>query len=420
MVGTPEVLLDTKSYDRNIDVADTKVLIGHCRAKTFGAVNRANAHPFEHSHIIGVHNGTLDKDYGLPQRRDFDVDSDWLFWHMSQHGVRETVSIIEGAWALNWWDDQSKTLNFLRNDQRPLFFTHSENMKTMYWASEAWMLGAVGRTVKLWDGGETKSVYYPLATNTLMSYEIDGKGKTPQEVFKLNQPVEIKSEVRSYVGNVTHYRGSAGASYGNNSNVSRLPSQVQGGKVADPFPKTIVEDPMNATIDDLMDKLEARRQAKKDSTSLVVVSPTTNTGGTKSSNGTPTVSGHQTGSTNSSSTQKPRLSLRLSTSETSQQENNGKTSSASNEKSGCCNDHKHSKSSIAHRTVGGLHFITDKKSKIEFSYRRFEELTNGECCYCNTHIEEPRDIHEIFVRDGILSPKTVSFICDSCVVPVVA
>jgi len=120
--------------------------MGHTRHATKGKINRANAHPFDFDTLVGAHNGTLTTQYKLDDYKDFDVDSENLFHHMEKNGVSDTTSKCGGAYALTWYDKVEKTLNFLRNDERTLFATFSEDMKTVFWASEAWMLeGILGR-----------------------------------------------------------------------------------------------------------------------------------------------------------------------------------------------------------------------------------------------------------------------------------
>lgn len=121
-----------------------KVLMGHNRHATVGNVNHSNAHPFEFDTLVGCHNGTLTNKKDLVDAKDFIVDSENLYHSIEKVGLEETVSTIEGAWALTWWDRKDLTLNFLRNDERPLHFCYSLNRKTLFWASEkqqlAWIL----------------------------------------------------------------------------------------------------------------------------------------------------------------------------------------------------------------------------------------------------------------------------------------
>ncbi|MSE24831.1 hypothetical protein GKC32_10305, partial [Lactobacillus curvatus] len=72
------------------------VLMGHNRWATKGKINERNAHPFEHDHIIGAHNGTLRNQHLLPNHLDFEVDSDNIFHAMSTIGVDATIAKTSG------------------------------------------------------------------------------------------------------------------------------------------------------------------------------------------------------------------------------------------------------------------------------------------------------------------------------------
>ncbi len=114
-------------------------IIGHNRYATAGAINSLNAHPFSHGTITGVHNGTLVNQTLLPTWSKYEVDSDNIYHAISTIGVQATVAKLHGAYALVWWDDSDKTLNFLRNEERTLYY--AEDMTgTLFWASEKGML----------------------------------------------------------------------------------------------------------------------------------------------------------------------------------------------------------------------------------------------------------------------------------------
>lgn len=138
-VGNPFELFEDKRYDRAIN-RQNRALIGHNRFATQGAVNKANAHPFQFDHITGAHNGSLTSSRDLEDSKDFVVDSQAIFNHISKKGVVDMVSKVQGAYALVWWDSKKETLNFIRNDERPLFIAFSEKHERLYWASEKWML----------------------------------------------------------------------------------------------------------------------------------------------------------------------------------------------------------------------------------------------------------------------------------------
>ena len=144
-VGNPYDLFDNKSFDKAF-LGANRVCIGHNRWGTVGGTNRKNAHPFQYDHITGVHNGTLKNKYALQDGHKFDVDSQALYSHISDNGLKDAIGLVEGAWSLVWWDDVEQTLNFLRNEERPMCWTRSKDGKVLFFASEAWMLyGVLGR-----------------------------------------------------------------------------------------------------------------------------------------------------------------------------------------------------------------------------------------------------------------------------------
>jgi glucosamine 6-phosphate synthetase-like amidotransferase/phosphosugar isomerase protein len=116
-----------------------KVLIGHNRYATAGAINSINAHPFQHGDLFGVHNGTLRGQHLLPDSRDYDVDSDNIYHSFNKIGVKETVKVLHGAYALVWWDAKRNMLNMLRNSERTLYYATSAS-GAVFWASEEGML----------------------------------------------------------------------------------------------------------------------------------------------------------------------------------------------------------------------------------------------------------------------------------------
>lgn len=125
------------------DMGHNDILMGHNRWATMGKVNHANAHPFEMTNIIGAHNGTLRKQHLLPDHTGFTVDSENIFHSFEKLGVRETVKLLDGAFALTWFDKNTNVFNFARNDERTLYFCFSEKARTFYYASEDWMLEGV-------------------------------------------------------------------------------------------------------------------------------------------------------------------------------------------------------------------------------------------------------------------------------------
>lgn len=123
-------------------------MIGHNRAATVGKVNADNAHPFQHQHITLAHNGTLT--YRGNLKNKCSTDSEEICKELAE--VEDTVSVLEkleGAYALTWYNAADDTINFARNDERPLWIANMVDNEGVIWASEQWMLiGAVSEPFK--------------------------------------------------------------------------------------------------------------------------------------------------------------------------------------------------------------------------------------------------------------------------------
>ena len=137
--GVPQNLFDRKSYD-SMMLRTTYCLIGHNRYATQGAINARNAHPFQFPTVTGAHNGTLKGQWRLPDYKDFEVDSENIFHSIDTDGLDATIPKLDGAYALSYWDSAEEELVLLRNDERPLYYAFTPDNKTMFWASEEWML----------------------------------------------------------------------------------------------------------------------------------------------------------------------------------------------------------------------------------------------------------------------------------------
>lgn len=175
-VGDPYSLMDSKKYN-GIFAMVPKVLIGHGRWATQGNVTRANAHPFELEKIIGCHNGTVKK-FPFKDGNAFETDSEAFLHHIEVMGIKDAIAKAVGAYALTWYNTQDKTMNFIRNRERPLSFTLNKAQTAMFWASEAWMLhGALQRN------GIERGEIYDLPEDCHYKYEI------PSILNPFNKPV---------------------------------------------------------------------------------------------------------------------------------------------------------------------------------------------------------------------------------------
>lgn len=118
-----------------------RALVGHNRAATKGQVTDANAHPFVvDDRITLCHNGTLWGDFTKLTKAKVEVDSHAIAHKIHEHddNVEAALQEVSGAYALIWHDFKHNTLNFVRNNQRPLNWIETED--GWIWASEANMI----------------------------------------------------------------------------------------------------------------------------------------------------------------------------------------------------------------------------------------------------------------------------------------
>lgn len=125
------------------------VVAVHARLPTSGGMDVEDNHPIRSKdgtgHIIGMHNGTMKTVNGV-EVKDKEHDSKLLFDAIEDVGPEVALRNSEGAYALVWVDTRDRTLNFLRNTDRPLFFAYNEDFNgTLFWASEAGALNYVLR-----------------------------------------------------------------------------------------------------------------------------------------------------------------------------------------------------------------------------------------------------------------------------------
>lgn len=135
-----------------------RFVVGHNRAATIGKLTHQNTHPFRCDHITLVHNGTLTSHKELA---DTESDSMAICHAIAKIGFKETVKKIKGAFALIWYDEKQKTLNFTRNYQRPLYIV--ETIDLFCFVSEPklaeWILERNNQTVTKVTNTDVHTLY---------------------------------------------------------------------------------------------------------------------------------------------------------------------------------------------------------------------------------------------------------------------
>lgn len=195
-VGTTWDLIESKPDEyynnkttTNLD-GDFTALIGHNRWATVGKINEDNAHPFASGPITGCHNGTLEQ-FSLRKLDDYQhygTDSECIIFNIEVKGAAETIAKLSGAWALTWFNSDTNSFNVVRNKERPLYFAHSACGKTLYYASEHWMIyqAAEKYRIKLKEDkvwGFESNIHYEFTLNAKGELDADSMTKTEMKGF---------------------------------------------------------------------------------------------------------------------------------------------------------------------------------------------------------------------------------------------
>jgi hypothetical protein len=135
----PIDLFDMGRFKEAMSAHNSCAFIGHNRAATRGEINHTNAHPWRFGNIVGAHNGTIwpycHKDLNKELGEDYPVDSMAIFAAIDVMGIEETLKMIDGAYALTYFNLADGTMNFIRNDERPLWWAKNQDGNKLYWAS---------------------------------------------------------------------------------------------------------------------------------------------------------------------------------------------------------------------------------------------------------------------------------------------
>jgi len=162
-------------FNWELSAFDLRCIVGHNRWATVGEVNDKNAHPFQHKNVIGTHNGTIPL-YELSHCTTHawnKSDSQVLIEELGEgKDIAEIVKHVKGAWALVWYDETERRLHMARNKERTLFVTKSTDEKTLFWASEGWML-----TLALARSGVKHDDIHAVVVDRHLTWKIKGDGK---------------------------------------------------------------------------------------------------------------------------------------------------------------------------------------------------------------------------------------------------
>lgn len=166
-----------KTFWKGVSKKCDYALFGHNRYATTGKISNENTHPFVHKHIVLVHNGTLEKGSEIELKRA-DVDSHALAIAIAEQGVDAAISKTSGAYAIVFYNQQTKTMNFLRNYQRPLYMGINPSSDFVAFASESGMLQWMGSRNHL-----TKFDIKEIPANKLFTIDLKTGHSSDKQLF---------------------------------------------------------------------------------------------------------------------------------------------------------------------------------------------------------------------------------------------
>lgn len=400
-LGVPEYLFDSKQFDSAM-TGCPRIMAGHCRSKTVGENSRANAHPYEFDSLVGMHNGTLRNYYSWKTYDHKRTDSYALYASIDERGIDETFADLDpgGAWALVWFDKNANTLNFLRNAERPLWFTWTKDKRAILWASEPWFFGAARRKVDLWDGkddqGEQRSSLWQLPENELWSFSVNDRAPKHERTLTAHPIRPMVAEGKKSV-NFTKT-----TTVGFHSNTG-----YRGGSVANPFAPAS-ETVRPGDLDDPVGDVGSHLPQRKAITHCRVVSTNSPSGADESEKNSSNVLDFRPASTRGTNASRSILSLLWSKSKGCPPSSSGKQSSTSGSCMNPPNPNLSSSTSplIDLRKLVGKQYITDRKTGREYSEQQFEMATAGICSFCKTPIGDLNEVAEFL--------STTEFVCSGC------
>lgn len=170
----PYALFNTGDWQtwRTAAWKNAHIIVGHNRKATQGRVSSENAHPFIHGPVVLVHNGHISNyctlvPMKLRDKYKIEVDSHGATYLIANNNPEDVIPKMHGAFTFVWYNAETKELNLIRNDDRPLWF--GETQDYYVFASEGgmirWML--TRRNIKLVD----KNVILSVKSNSLLTLD---------------------------------------------------------------------------------------------------------------------------------------------------------------------------------------------------------------------------------------------------------
>lgn len=202
-LAAPDFLQLKKVEDLLKDSHDWNVMIGHNRAATKGGIHHHTAHPFQIGDITLVHNGTVHNHRMLPNGHKFDVDSEAICDAINDIGIEEVVKKIDGAFTFIWHDRRNGSMNFIRNEERPLAFGKVKDKNTILMASEAGML----RWLAIRNGLSLESIAEPKPGELFVFWPYKDNKDWTSKYDRKTLELRPKNVYQGYSGGVNYGNG---------------------------------------------------------------------------------------------------------------------------------------------------------------------------------------------------------------------
>lgn len=190
--------INTQDYKDFVEHSP-RVVIGHTRYATVGAVNNDNAHPFHEGNIIGTHNGSVyNHKEVMPEA---EVDSQAIFHALDQYDndFAPALKELRGKFAITWFDQRTPDKLHIVLDGNPLSIVRIPELQTYFWASTKYALEAV------------LSSHFDMRKNTIwtphteMVYTIDDRHQIERAKVEFGQYVAPATP--DYSGYESKYKG---------------------------------------------------------------------------------------------------------------------------------------------------------------------------------------------------------------------
>lgn len=169
---------------------DGMMAVGHNRAATRGKVVDKNAHPFNiDDKIVLVQNGTYYGDH--THHADTEVDTEAVAHVIARDGddIEAALQKINAAYCLVWHDVEKKTLNIIRNKERPMYFAYPEEGCIMFASEPGTIIAAAMR-----NGLTLKKEPYMISDSYLVQYKINDD-KTYEPAYRENLDIAFRAKV---------------------------------------------------------------------------------------------------------------------------------------------------------------------------------------------------------------------------------